>query len=236
MIEIKNVTLLYETFPALTNFSATIPEQSITGLVGINGAGKSSLIHCMLGLIQEFDGQITIAGHDVKKERLWIKQHCAFAPEETELFEYLTGEEFLNLIATIKKVPHPKQAIEHFSTLFDLTAHLPVLINEYSHGLRQKMLLSAALLGEPDFIFIDEAINGLDTLSLLRLQEHLLSLKQQGKTIVIASHVLPLLSSWCDQLLILHQGRALQMLTKEQIARDSRTIEQIFVDLISSTS
>ena len=233
MIEAKDVSLFYEDFQALQAISFTIPKGSINGLAGINGAGKSTLIKCLLGLFHEFEGTISIDGRHVKKEKQWIKEHCSYAPEETELFDFLTGHEFLQLIASLKKIPHAQQAIDQLVALFDMHSFLPVLINEYSHGMRQKMLLSAALLGNPDFIFIDEAINGLDTLSLFRLKEHLEHLKHQGKTILIASHVLPILADWSDQLLIIHQGKLLTILTRQAIKSDQRPVEKLFIDLIN---
>lgn len=105
MIEVKDVSLFYEDFQALQSISFTIPKSCITGLAGINGAGKSTLIKCLLGLFQEFEGTISIDGHHVKKEKLWIKEHCSYAPEETELFDFLTGHEFLQLIASLKRFP-----------------------------------------------------------------------------------------------------------------------------------
>lgn len=232
MIEVNDLSLYYEDFQALKSISFTIPGGSITGLAGINGAGKSTLIKCLLGLFQEFEGTVTIDGHPVKQEKQWVKEHCSYAPEETELFDYLTGQEFLQLITTLKKVSNAREAIEQMVNLFDMDSFLPLLINEYSHGMRQKMLLSAALLGNPDYIFIDEAINGLDTLSLFRLKEYLENLKAQGKTILIASHVLPILGNWSDRILVIHQGQLLKTLTRKEIQADQRSIEQIFIDLI----
>ncbi|MHB2154769.1 ABC transporter ATP-binding protein [Calditrichota bacterium GD2] len=232
MIQVQNLSLFYEEHQALNAVHLTIKPGVICGLAGINGAGKSSLINCLLGLISEFEGQISINGHDVRKDRSWIKSHCGYAPEETELFDYLTGLEFLQLIASVKRLSQPQKAIKSLSELFDMADFLPLLIAGYSHGMRQKMLLSAALMGEPDFIFIDEAINGLDTLSLLRLKKYLQALKGQGKTVVIASHVLPLLADWCDEILILHQGRLLKTLVQNEMQNADRSIEQIFMEII----
>ena len=233
MIHLENVSLFYENFQALKSITATIPSASITGLAGINGAGKSSLIKSMLGLLPEFDGEITIAGHHVKNERQWIKRHCNYAPEETELFDYLSGFEFLQFVAILHQVKDVSKAIEQMADLFEMHDFLPFLIDEYSHGMRQKMLLSAALINQPDFLFIDEAINGLDTLSLFRFKDYLFDLKRRGTTIVIASHVLPILSDWCDQIMIIHQGEMLKILSKEEIQSDGRSLENIFIELIS---
>ncbi len=233
MIELQQVTLFYEQNQALNSISAKLDPGNLYGLAGVNGAGKSSLIKCLLGLIKEFDGQITIAGHNVKRERAWVKQHCSYAPEETELFDYLTGYEFLQLIAAVKKVKHVPEKITFLNHLFDMHSFIGTIIADYSHGMRQKMLLAAALMGEPDYLFIDEAINGLDTLSLIRLKDYLHQLTDNGKTIVLASHVLHILTDWCDQILILHQGRLVKMLSKKEIQTAGQSFEQIFIKLIS---
>ncbi len=236
MIRVHELSLYYEDFQALQSVSFTLAKGNIYGLAGINGAGKSTLIKCLLGLFQEFEGTVAIEGHSVQKEKQWVKEHCSYAPEETELFDYLSGQEFLQLIASLKNVQNARQAIEEMVDLFDMSSFLPLLINEYSHGMRQKMLLSAALLGNPDYIFIDEAINGLDTLSLLRLKKYFEHLKDQGKTIVMASHVLPILADWSDQILVIHQGQLLKILTRQEIEADQRSFEQIFIDLINPKS
>jgi ABC-2 type transport system ATP-binding protein len=242
MIRIDNVSLFYETQQALDQLSLTIDSGKVTGLVGPNGAGKTSLIRVILGLIREFEGEITLDGHSTKRERKWIKHHCAYAPEETHLFSYLSGREFLLLIARLRQMTD-RQAQKEIDFLIDLLgmgSFCDGLIDDYSHGMRQKMLISAALLHSPKFIFIDEALNGLDTEALLRLKDHLAQLAQKGHTIVLASHILPLVAEWCDEVVVMNRGKILRSFTRETLdnllKQEEKTFTQVFVEVIEQAN
>ncbi|NOX87658.1 MAG: ABC transporter ATP-binding protein [Calditrichaeota bacterium] len=240
MIQIENVSLFYESYQALKNIRLSIDREQITGLIGPNGAGKTSLIRVILGLIQEFSGEVRIQNHSAKKDRQWIKQHCGYAPEETHIFPYLTCREFLRLIATLRKLSDStaEKEIGFLIDLFEMREFCDTLIVDYSHGMRQKMILSSALLGQPDYLFIDEALNGLDTISLFRLKQYLQKLKTEGKTVVIASHVIPLISDWCDSIVIMEKGNILHHLSRKEIdeliTTHKKSFEEIFFEMITA--
>jgi ABC-2 type transport system ATP-binding protein len=238
MIAFNNVSLYYEDKQALNQISLQISPGQIAGLIGANGAGKSSLIKVALGLIREIEGSVTIAGHSVQKDRQFVKRYCTYAPEETQLFPYLTGGEFLQLVATLRQMPknEAQDAIRFLIELLEMDGFVQKLIVDYSHGMRQKMLLSAALLGNPSHIFIDEALNGLDAPALFRLKKHLRTLTAQGKTIVLSSHSLPLIEEWCDSVVILNEGRLLAHWSKEEInkqcAKEGKSFSALFLQMI----
>lgn len=240
MIRIKNVSLFYEENQALKDIHLTIPAGQIVGLIGPNGAGKTSLIRIALGLILEFAGDVEFAEHSTKKERAWVKGHCSYAPEETHLFPYLTGREFLELVATLRQMPSNKAhaEIDGLIDLFSMASFCDNLIVDYSHGMRQKMILSAALLNTPDFIFIDEALNGLDTVALFRLKEYLGALTRQGKTVIIASHIIPLLAEWADSVILMNRGKVARQLTRNDLkssnSTEGKTLTDIFMETIGS--
>ncbi len=242
MIRIDNVSLFYETQQALDHLSLTIAPGKITGLVGPNGAGKTSLMRVILGLIREFEGEITLDRHSTKDEREWIKRHCAYAPEETHLFPYLSGKEFLFLIASLRQMEgrQAQEEIDFLVELLGMEAFYKGLIDDYSHGMRQKMLVSAALLHSPKFIFIDEALNGLDTGALLRLKAYLKQLAQKGHTVVLASHILPLMAEWCDEVVVMNRGRILRSFPRKEIddllKREGKTFTQVFVEVIEQAN
>ncbi len=238
MIVFSDVSLYYEDKQALDQINLTIPGGQITGIVGPNGAGKSSLIKVALGLIKEIIGAVTIDGRSVAKERDFVKRQCTYAPEETQLFPYLTGTEFLQMIATLRQVPREKikESIDFLTDLLEMDDFRNKLIVDYSHGMRQKMLLSAALLGNPSHIFIDEALNGLDAPALFRLKNHLQTLTAQGKTVILSSHGLPLIYEWCDSVIILNEGKLLAHWSKAEIetqcAQTGQSFTGLFLQLI----
>ncbi len=235
MIEVQKVSLFYENKQALKEIDFTLKPGTIVGLIGPNGAGKTSLLRVMMGIITEFVGEVFIEGHSVKKDRQWIKQHCSYAPEDTQLFPYLSGREFLQLIATLKQ--HNTSELQELIELLQMQDFIDHLIVDYSHGMRQKMLLSVALLGSPRYLFIDEALNGLDVTALFNLKHRLEELKKKGSIILLSSHVIPLITGWADEVLILHQSElinrldiaCIQQLENEQ----NQPFEQIFFRMIS---
>ncbi len=238
MIIFEDVSLYYEDKQALNRIQLTIPSGQITGIVGPNGAGKTSFMKVALGLIREFSGQVSIDGHAVQTDHSFVKENCTYAPEETRLFDYLSGREFLQLIATLRQVPknEVQETIARLIELLQMESFIDSLIVDYSHGMRQKMLISAALLGQPSHIFIDEALNGLDAPALFRLKSHLRSLTRQGATIVLASHSLPLVHEWCDAVIILNEGQLLAHWSKEEIdrrcAQSRKSFSELFLQLI----
>jgi len=239
MIRIDNLSVSYETKKAVRGVSFDVPAGKISGLIGPNGAGKSSVLKACVGLINEFGGRITFEGHDRGHELFWVKQNCGFAPEDSELLPYLTGNEFLELIGTIRRVKETGKARTFLLDLFGMSDKADELIINYSHGMKQKLSIAAALTGEPPFIILDEALNGLDPMSLFRLKKYFRELAARNHTILISSHILPLIRQWCDPVIIMNNGQIIRSFTLNEIEemeqQQSLDFEAIFVELIESS-
>ena len=240
MLSVKNLIVNYDGLTAVNNFSFTFNKGRICGLIGANGAGKSSLLKACVGLISEYTGEINYAGKELNAERYWVKEHCGYAAEDAVLFPYLTGREFLNLIASIRlsDTRQIDKEIRFFLHLTALDEKEEELIVNFSHGMRQKLAIAAALIGAPDYIIIDESLNGLDPIALFRLKSYLNELAANGKTIILSSHILPLIKDWCDPIVILNNGKLLNSYTKQEIIelekQNSRNFENIFIKLIDT--
>ncbi len=217
MIKIENLTVRYDEITALDRVSLELAPGKIYGLIGPNGAGKSTLIKACAGLIDAYDGTIYFEGQEIRKQRSWQKEHCAYAPEDVELLPYLKGREFLQLIGNIRKSSNLKDEIKRLSTMLGLSEKEDELIIDFSHGMRQKIAIAAALVGNPKYMLFDETLNGLDTLALNQLQQHIRRLADQDKTILLSTHVLPLARNWCDEVIVLDKGCVVNILREQEI-------------------
>lgn len=237
MLSIKKLTIQYETKFAVRDLSLEVEPGKITGLIGPNGAGKSSLIKACVGIIETFNGSIEFNQLDIKNNRHHIKQICGYAPEDTVLLPYLKGREFLELIGTLRRSSDLQNEIDAILEKMDLKEEAGELIINYSHGMRKKISIAASLLGNPEFLILDEALNGLDSLTLYYLKNHLSDLADQGKTILITSHILPLILDWCDPVVIINDGRIVKMFSQAEIKKDTQqtSFEEIFVKLVKKS-
>lgn len=239
MLSIQNLSVRYENKLALQNVSIDFDKGKISGLIGPNGAGKSTLLKSCVGVIGEFSGKIFYNGKDLKKNRHWVKEHCGYAPEDTVLLPYLKGKEFLELIGTLRKSNKLAQEIEILFDLLKLKGMENELILNYSHGMRKKISIASALIGNPDYLIIDEAMNGLDSVSLFNLKKHLLELARSGKTILISSHILALILEWCDPIVIMHEGTIVKSYAKNEIntleMKTQKSFEEIFIDMVEKS-
>ena len=238
MITIRDVSVSYEDKLAVNSVNLEFEPGKITGIIGANGAGKSSLLKACVGLLPEFEGTIEFSGKDLRKNRFWVKQHCAYAPEDVELLPYLKGREFLQLIAAVRGLKNENEEIDFLLDMFALQEVENELIVNFSHGMRQKISLAAALTGKPDYLILDEALNGLDAMSLSRLKKYFEQLLAEGKTIVLSSHIISLIQSWCDPVIIMDKGEILRVLSALEIVglerQKSKTFSELFIDWIKT--
>ncbi len=235
MLSIKNVTITYDTQDAVKDISLDFLPGKLTGLIGRNGAGKSSLLKAAVGLISGYTGTIEFNGKELNKNRFWIKQNCGYAPEDAELLPYLTGREFLELIAKIRKSTDTQKEMDFLINLNGINDKADELVLNYSHGMKQKLSIAAALIGKPDFLILDEALNGLDPVSLYKLKNYLTEQAALNKIVIISSHILPLIQQWCDPVIILNNGRVAKNLSAREIAEleQNQSFESYFIKLVS---
>src|SRR6185295_15661141 len=208
MLEARSLTKYYQHTAAVRDVSFTVQPGEILGYLGSNGAGKSTTVKMLTGLIEPSEGQILFRGKSVHDDFTEFQRRIGYVPEEAHLYPHLTGREYLQLAGRLRGMPRrvlePK--IDQFLQLFSLWNDRDDPLSSYSKGMRQKILLSAALLHNPDVLILDEPFSGLDTTSALMLRSLLRGLAAQGKMILFSSHVLEVVEKVCSKVLILRKG------------------------------
>lgn len=208
MLEARALTKYYNHTLAVKGVSFTIRPGEILGYLGPNGAGKSTTVKMLTGLIEPSDGQIFFNGRTVYDDFTAFQRRLGYVPEEPHLYPHLTGREYLQLVGRLRgmerRVLEPK--MDGFLNLFGLWNDRHTPLASYSKGMRQKILLSAALLHDPEVLILDEPFSGLDVTSALVLRSLLKALAESGKMILYSSHVLEVVEKVCSQVLILRKG------------------------------
>ncbi|HKT25695.1 MAG TPA: ABC transporter ATP-binding protein [Terriglobales bacterium] len=236
MLEVRKLTKRYSAIPAVQDVSFSIRPGQILGYLGPNGSGKSTTVKMLTGLIEPSDGEIFFRGENVLKNRLWFSRHFGYVPEEPYLYAHLTGREYLQLAGRLrgmeKSLLEPK--IEAMLELFGLAEFRDTQMSSYSKGMRQKVLLSAALLHDPQVLILDEPFSGLDVTAALVFRSLLQALANEGKMILYSSHVLEVVEKVCSEVVILHRGRVLayDSVARLRDLRASTSLEDVFSQLV----
>jgi ABC-2 type transport system ATP-binding protein len=236
MLEVRNLTKRYSAIPAVRNVSFNIPPGQILGYLGPNGSGKSTTVKMLTGLLEPSDGEIFFRGENVLKNRLWFSKHFGYVPEEPHLYTHLTGREYLQLVGRLRGME--KEPLEHKSNsllnLFGLADYRDTQMSSYSKGMRQKVLLSAALLHDPDVLILDEPFSGLDVTAALLFRRLLQALAAEGKMILYSSHVLEVVEKVCSEVVILHRGSVVahDSVARLRDLRSSSSLEDVFAQLV----
>ncbi len=241
MIEISRVSKSYNKgeIRAVDELSLTVNPGEVFGFLGPNGAGKTTTIKMIVGILQQDSGSIKVAGHDTLKEPLVCKSLSAYVPDAAEIYERLTGREYLNFIADVYRVPLPERRLraEKWLQAFELGSVLLDPIQTYSHGMRQKIVLSAALMVEPRVFILDEPLSGLDPRSAHHLKEAMREHCRRGGTLFFSTHIMEVAEKFCDRIAIINKGRLCACGTLEELrraARDSASLENIFLELTAT--
>ena len=208
-VVVDDLTFSYGMGRVLHGISFTLRRGEVVGLLGPNGAGKSTTIKVLTGVLPPGGGSVRVAGHALPEEAVAAKRRIGYVPEAAALFESLTGQEFLELMGRLQDVPEERLQfrIGRFLEQFGLTDDRLRPLDGYSKGMRQKVLLSAALLHNPDVVLLDEPLSGLDVNAGLMVRDLVAALAAEGKTILYSSHVLDVVERVCDRALIIHEGR-----------------------------
>jgi len=237
MIEIRDVRKSYDGVKALDGLSLKIEAGELFGLIGPNGAGKSTLLKSLVGLIRPEAGEIRIAGLDALTHTQQCKSQIGYAAEEPVLYEYLTGREFLEFVGKLRNISEGRLArrIEELLDDFGMQDKAGELIADYSHGMRQKISLAAALIAETKLLLLDEPTNGLDPESAHRFKQILQDRCAGGATIVFSSHVLDTVEKICHRVGIIHQGKIVACDSVENLRRltgSEQSLENVFLSLV----
>jgi ABC-2 type transport system ATP-binding protein len=235
MLQAVGLTKRYRGIPAVEDVSFQIRRGQILGYLGPNGSGKSTTVKMLTGLIECSAGQILFDGVRVRAGQLSLARHLGYVPEEPHLYSHLTGPEYLRLVGRLHSIPRRplEEKIDTFIDLFSLNdARYDLLLN-YSKGMRQKILLSAALLHDPEVLILDEPFSGLDVGAALVLRNLLKALAREGKVILYSSHVLEVVEKVCSEVVILYKGRVVAYDTIERLRelRASPSLESVFAQL-----
>jgi len=235
MLEVRGLTKRYAGTLAVDHVSFQVSAGEILGYVGPNGAGKSTTVKMIIGLIDPSEGMVLYNGRSVREDLAAFQSILGYVPEEPYLYPYLSGYEYLELTARLRGMAgnRAEAAISEFLQLFGLWDDRHTPVSSYSKGMRQKILLSAALLGDPQILIFDEPLSGLDVTTMLVVRELMQGLAAQGRTILYSSHVLEVVEKICSRVLILNRGRVAAHDSIQNLRETTRqsSLEAIFGEL-----
>jgi ABC-2 type transport system ATP-binding protein len=237
MIELINLSKHYGNFVAVDGISLVIPRGSLYGLLGPNGAGKTTTMRMIAGILRPTSGRVTVAGFDVVGQPMLAKQRLGFIPDRPFVYDKLTGTEFLRFVAGLfgQSGPEVDRRIDELLELFELTPWKHELTESYSHGMRQKLIISSALVHRPEVIVVDEPMVGLDPKSARLLKDLFRQFVLRGGTVLMSTHTLEIAEVMCDQIGIVYGGRIVAAGTMEairdQTASGGASLEEVFLKL-----
>lgn len=239
MIEIKNVSKTYNgNIKAIDNLSLKINDGEIVGFIGLNGAGKTTAIKMMTGILIPDSGSIKINGYDIVKDSLKAKQIIGYIADNPDMFLKLTGIEFINFIADIYRVPKDERVkrIKLFCERFGLSDVLDKPMQGYSHGTRQKMMVVAALVHDPEVWILDEPLIGLDPTSAYELKKMMREHADKGNAVFFSTHVLEVAEKLCDRIAIIDKGKIVFVGTLKELKDkyDKKDLEKLFMEVIKN--
>jgi ABC-2 type transport system ATP-binding protein len=236
-VELRGVTKRYNEILAVNNINLTINSGEIFALLGPNGSGKSTTLKMLLGLVPPTAGSLTVLGLDVQKDPVAVKRQVGYVPESPDIYEFLTGIEYLDFIADIYSVPsaEKQQRINEYLKALQLEGREGDMINSYSDGMKKKISLISAFLHKPKLLILDEPLNALDPRSARIVKNFLQELKAQGVTTILSTHVLEIAEAVCDRIGIMYQGSILALGNMNQLREEASLpgsgLEDIFLKL-----
>lgn len=232
MLEIRNYSKSYGgNKKAVDDISLSVMGGDIFGFIGHNGAGKSTTIRAVVGVLDFTEGEIAIDGHSVKCEPIACKRVTAYIPDNPDLYENLTGIQYLNFVADVFGIGAAEREarIQKYADLFEITDALGDLIGSYSHGMKQKTAIISALIHEPKLLVLDEPFVGLDPKATFTLKEIMREMCQKGTAIFFSTHVLDVAEKLCNKVAIIKHGRIIASGTMEELT-EGHSLEEAFLE------
>lgn len=241
MIRIDNVTKTFGNLTAVNDLDLTIPPGEFFAFIGPNGAGKTTTIKMLTGLLRPTRGQIRLCGHDVQEAYIPAKKILSYVPDQPYLYDKLTGREFLQFVAEMYEVPKEQveKKVENLSEIFGLEYFIDELGETYSHGMKQRVVISAALLHDPRVLVVDEPLVGLDPQGANTLKQVLMKCSSEGTTIFMSTHTLSLAEEVADRVGILYEGNIIALGNLAEIRDLAQTdghLEEAFLRLTQEVS
>jgi len=237
MIRITGLTKRYGTFTALDGLSLDIPAGTLFGFLGPNGAGKTTTLRMIAGILRPTSGTVEIAGEDIHRKPLAAKARLGYIPDRPFVYDKLTGAEFLRFTAALygQDGPVVERRINELLELFELTRWKDELTESYSHGMRQKLIISSALVHKPEVIVVDEPMVGLDPKSGKLLKDLFREFVQRGGTVLMSTHTLEIAEGMCDRIAIVKSGTLVAYGTMDELRKQHEagdaTLEALFLKL-----
>lgn len=232
MLKIEHLTKIYGDKKAVDDLSLHIKPGEIYGFIGHNGAGKTTTLKACTGILKYDSGEITVDGVSMKEDPITCKSKIAYIPDNPDLYEFMTGIQFLNFVADVFEVSaeNRKERINKYAEAFEIKSDLNSPISSYSHGMKQKLAIISALLHEPKLIIMDEPFVGLDPKATHLLKEIMKNMCCEGCAIFFSTHVLEVAEKLCDKVAIIKGGKLMRFGTMDEVKGDI-SLEDVFLDL-----
>lgn len=235
MLVIKNLSKNFGTKKAVNNISFEVKSGEIFGFLGPNGAGKTTTIKMVVGILIQDAGNISVGGIDTIEDSIESKKKFAYIPDNPDLYENMTGIQYLNFIADVFDVSKEdrEKRIDEYSEVFEIKDDLNLYISGYSHGMKQKLAIISALVHDPDLMILDEPMVGLDPKSAYNLKNIMRKRCEQGKSIFFSTHVMEVAEKMCDRVAIIKNGNIIAIGSIDEIKTNSQnsSLEDIFLEL-----
>ncbi len=236
MLEIVGLTKRYKNsnFYSVKNLNLTLNEGEIFGFLGKNGAGKSTTIKCLTGILPFDEGTIKVCGYDIQKNPIEAKLNIGYVPDNHAVYENLTGREYVNYMGNIYRVPKDiiEERIEKFANLFSMSHAIDNQIRSYSHGMKQKICIIAALIHNPKFWVLDEPLMGLDPQSTFEIREYMKEHKRLGNCVFFSSHNIDMVEKLCDRVAIMNRGQLMEIIDVKKFMKESEVpLETYFLNM-----
>lgn len=234
-ITVEGLRRTYGSVTAVSDLSFAVAPGEIVGLIGPNGAGKTTTLRCLAGILRPSAGRIVLAGIDTARSPLEARRQLAFMPDEPHLFEYMTVEEHLRLVARIYGVADIDARTRPLLDELELVGRERLLPAELSRGMRQKVVIACGLVRTPPVLLFDEPLTGLDPLGIRRMRDTIVRRAREGAAVLLSSHMLPLVQEVCTRVVIMHQGRKIadgtvdELAARADLAEAGSNLEQIFL-------
>ncbi|BCZ45477.1 ABC transporter ATP-binding protein [Clostridium gelidum] len=235
IISIKDLTMSYGSKNVLNGINLEIPRGQIIGYIGTNGAGKSTTIKIMLGIIEGYEGKVEILGQDISNGSIEYKKKIGYVPELADIYDNLTAYEYISFLGEIYELDQTKliDRAKRLMGLFGIEGVIDSRISSYSKGMKQKLLIICSLIHNPDILFFDEPLSGLDANSVMVFKEVMHALAKSGKTIFYSSHIMDVVEKVSDRILLLNEGQIVADGSFEELKNNQRegSLEEIFNEL-----
>lgn len=236
MLAAQGLYKYYGSVPAVQNVTFVLQPGQVLGYLGPNGSGKSTTVKMLIGLLEPNDGQVTYNGKSIHTDLVAYRQCIGYVPEEPNLYPYFTGLEYLDMIATLRAMPESRKTnrINPLLELFSLWPHRHVSLGSYSKGMRQRVLLIAALMDNPEVLVLDEPLSGLDVTSVVIIKNLVQALRARGKAIFYCSHILEVVEKVCTHLIVLRKGQVIAHGPTNEVREriGTSSLEGVFLHLV----